>query len=312
MATRRNTHSGMVDIIAIELERLRQILARLQNLDIYPEAAYADIFSLPAPDVNSLVMNQTSTQRLLMRWGDQQGCALNVAMLADYLPLLIREQALAGQQIDSIQINPGHSLDLENLIGNNSDIRVESKECDFAGESLHASINLLTGEFHPGHHRANQQDWKKPLLLGLAVALLLALSAFLNQQRSVKHLKALDTAIENSFREAFPEVKRIEDPLIQARQKLAGMGLANTSNSGFIKALGNYAIASANSPEIQVAGLEYQRNKLELKLHAANIAQLEALRDKLNQQGVASQLSSASLGQDGVDARLILNGGSSQ
>jgi len=67
-------------------------------------------------------------------------------------------------------------------------------------------------------------------------------------------------------------------------------------------------LAGALKPQsaVQINSLDYRNNKLEVKLHAANIGELEALAERIREKGGVAILSSASLGKLGVDARLLL------
>ncbi|VAX06774.1 hypothetical protein MNBD_GAMMA26-1245 [hydrothermal vent metagenome] len=306
IVAQRNTVTGKVDIAGVERLFLQTCLEQLESLGIQPQQAIADIFILPAPAPGTLILSkQPDTERVLLRWDTHQGTAMPTALLADWLPLFLREQDESAITKLLIARDDQQATLLEPELGDVSALEVEQLILD-KNPDTSAGINLLSGEFRTNAQRSAQPGWYRSLVL-LAVALsLFIITAFVDISRDNKQLKNLNTAIEKTFREAFPKVQRIEDPMIQARQQLALLGGGKTLSSGFLTRMNELAGALKPQSAVQINSLDYRNNKLEVKLHAANIGELEALAMRIREKGGVAILSSASLGKLGVDARLLL------
>jgi len=308
VVNQRNPETGMVDIAGIDREFLKARLDELKALDIIPREAYADISRLGVPKPGTIIISkQNDCDRVLLRWGAHQGTAMSIGLLADWLPLLLREHTQPA--LTRLLLDPGgenhvlSAIDMEALPELEINYRDGLNQDDPA-----AGINLLSGEFRPAADVTGKQNWYKPLALTAAVLILFTFTAALGLYRDSIQLEKLNTAIESTFREAFPAVQRIEDPMIQARQQLALLGDTGAGNDGFLTRMNEFAGALKQQAAVQVNSLDYRDNRLEVKLHAANIGELEALAESIRRQGGDATLSSASLGEKGVDARLLLTG----
>ncbi|MCF6225690.1 MAG: type II secretion system protein GspL [Xanthomonadales bacterium] len=306
IVAQRNTATGKVDIAGIERQFLQTCLEQLESLGIQPQQAIADIFILPAPTPGTLILSkQPDTERILLRWGINQGTAMPTALLADWLTLFLQEQDQPAITKLLIASGDHQATLLKSELGDISALEVEQLIVD-KNPNTSASINLLSGEFRSNAKRSGQPNWYRSLVLLAAALSLFVMTAFVDTYRDNKQLKNLNTAIEKTFREAFPKVQRIEDPMIQARQQLALLGGRKTLSSGFLMRMSELAGALKPQSAVQINSLDYRNNKLEVKLHAANIGELEALAERIREKGGGAILSSASLGKLGVDARLLL------
>lgn len=308
IVTQRNPTTGRVDIAGIERKFLSNCLDQLKSLGIHPQQAYADIFSLPAATPGTVIISkQFNAERVLLRWGTHQGTAMPSAMLADWLPLFLQNQGDVAITKLLIATGKQQATLLETELGNISTLVVESfilKDQPDSGNGL----NLLSGEFRSDTQQSGKPDWYRSLVLGAIALSLFIITALVDIHRDNTQLEKLNSAIENTFREAFPKVQRIEDPMIQARQQLALLGGGKTLSSGFLARMNELAGALKPQTAVQINSLDFRNNKLEVKLHAANIGELEALAERIRDKGGVATLSSASLGKLGVDARLLLEG----
>jgi len=304
IVTQRNSATGKVDIAGIERHFLRDCLDQLKSLGINPHQAYADIFTLPAATPSTLIISQQpNAARVLLRWNTNQGTAIPTAMLPEWLPLFLQEQD--GAEITKLLIAADGQLTAE--IKDISGLEVESFVTNDQPETR-TGINLLTGDFHTDAQRTGKPGWYRSLALLAAALSLFIITAVVDIYRDNTQLDNLNSAIENTFREAFPKVQRIEDPMIQARQQLALLGGGKTLSDGFLARMNELAAALKPQTAVKINAIDYRNNKLEVKLHAANIGELEALAERIRDQGAKAVLSSASLGKLGVDARLLLEG----
>ena len=308
IVTRGNNQTGKVDIVGVDREFLNSCIEELKTITITPQQAYADVFKLSVAKPGTLLLSRQSTDdRILLRWRTHQGAAMPASLLTDWLRLFLQEQTEPA--ITQLLIDSGEQSQAltESVLGDIPGIQIE--HCDLSSRTDPADgINLLTGDFRPASTAAGKQNWYQPLFMAAAAVALFIITAYLGLYRDTAQLEKLAAAIENTFREAFPSVQRIEDPMIQARQQLILLGHAGNASGNFLVRLNEFASALKQQTTVQVNSLDYRDNKLEIKIHAANIGDLEALAERIRQQGGEATLSSASLGENGVDARLLLTG----
>ncbi|MCF6263682.1 MAG: type II secretion system protein GspL [Xanthomonadales bacterium] len=306
IVSQRNLATGKVDIAAVERQFLHTCLDQLESLGIQPQQAIADTFTLPVPVPGTLILSkQPDTERVLLRWDTHQGTAMPTTQLADWLPLFLREQNEPAVTKLLIASDGHQAILLESELGDISALEVETLILE-KKPIIGAGINLLSGEFRRNAQQSGQPGWYRSLvLLGIALSLFI-ITAFVDIYRDNKQLENLNSAIEKTFREAFPKVQRIEDPMIQARQQLALLGGGKNLSSGFLTRMNELAGALKPQAAVQINSLDYRNNKLEVNLHAANIGELEALAMRIREKDGVAILSSASLGKLGVDARLLL------
>lgn len=167
-------------------------------------------------------------------------------------------------------------------------------------------INLLQGGFAPA---SVGRDWlprlKTPLLLGAAlIALHLAFSiADLVMLRHEKH--TLTTAMEGSFRGAFPDARVIVDAPLQMSRNLADLrhaaGLSDSND--FLPLLAG--VAPLLGADARLQRLDYRDGNLKLDLLLANPAAADALRARL--QGVpGARLQSGGQTSAGIEGQVTI------
>ncbi len=296
----------LVQIAAVSRTYLQQCLQRLAALEIIPEQAYADSMSLPVPATDEILIHPQSSERLLLRWGKNQGTAIATELLETWLPMLLSENpGITKIQLDS---STATVQSLESRLNKATALEVINAQLSInSAEGYAQAVNLLSGDFRPARGSLNASDWRWPLRLLAASLVLVVASALVSYSNDKRQLQQLDSNIETIFRATFPKVQRIEDPLIQARQQISMLAAGNSDRSSLIALLQEFTPAVKQYPNVILKALDYRNGKLEIRLQAGNIEMLENLRDAIKQQGISASLSSASLAKEGVDARLLLS-----
>ena len=117
-------------------------------------------------------------------------------------------------------------------------------------------------------------------------------------------------ASEALYRELFPQDSKLINLRAQLDQHLADA--AGSGDSPLLAQLGEVARArqSGGAAQVQVNQLDYSASRadLALQLQAPGFAELESLRERLQQAGLSVQMGSASREADGVSARLVIGG----
>lgn len=173
-----------------------------------------------------------------------------------------------------------------------------------------AGVDLAQGEF--ALHQAGD-GWRRwrPLAGVLALCLLLQWGFNLVQgwylQRQADQYALASEAL---YRELFPEDRKLVNLRAQLDQHLADA--AGSGDSPLLGLLGEVARAlpAGGAARVQVNQLDYSASRadLALQLQAPDFAELESLRERLEQAGLEVQMGSASREADGVSARLVIGG----
>lgn len=166
------------------------------------------------------------------------------------------------------------------------------------------AINLRQGAFA---RSSAMQTWWQPFRLtaGLAAAwLLIALTARgIESYQLQQRVDNLQAASEAAFREAFPEVRTINDMRVQAEQNIRN--LRGTGGSGgMFPLLQATAEVTGQAGELTIQSLQYRDGALYLSLRGKSVQSLEALRAGFARQaGATLRVESADAAADGVQIR---------
>ena len=169
--------------------------------------------------------------------------------------------------------------------------------------------NLAQGEFAVNESAGHWPLWR-PVAAVLGLWLLLQLGFNLGQgwylQREAARYAA---ASEQLYRELFPEDRRLVDIRAQFDQHLRQASAGGEAQ--LLGLLGQVSQAlGGEGAAVQIRQLDYseQRGDLALQVQAPGFAELERLRERLQDSGLAVQLGSASREAEGVSARVVIGG----
>ena len=170
-------------------------------------------------------------------------------------------------------------------------------------------VDLAQGEFAVREVGSGGRRWR-PLVGVVALCLLLQWGFNLAQgwylQREADAYAEASAAL---YRELFPQDSKLINLRAQLDQHLAE---ATEGDSPLLGLLGDVAAAlhADGAAQVQINQLDYSatRGDLALQLQAPGFAELEHLRERLEQTGRAVQMGSASREADGVSARLVIGG----
>ncbi|MDH5537061.1 MAG: type II secretion system protein GspL [Betaproteobacteria bacterium] len=157
-------------------------------------------------------------------------------------------------------------------------------------------LELLQYEFAP--RIADWRAWRLPAVL--AVALALVWIAGLNIDAWLKHREAqhLRSQMNAAFREAFPQVPVVLDPLAQMRRAVANMRSgAGTGDAGdFVSLAASFAQAVQAEAE-SVRLIEYRERALQVRFEPGTVdkAKRETLVDRLSKAGLVAKFSDSTL-----------------
>lgn len=170
------------------------------------------------------------------------------------------------------------------------------------------AINLRQGEFA---RASAMQTWWQPFKFtaGLAAAwLLVALCARgIESFQLHQRIDTLEATSETAFREAFPNVRTINDLRVQAEQNIRALR-GGGGSGGVFQLLQATAEVTGQAGELTIRSLQYRDGALYLSLRGDNVQALEALRAGFARQaGAALSVESTEATSDGVQIRASIS-----
>ncbi len=172
-------------------------------------------------------------------------------------------------------------------------------------DTSEVNLNLLQGDYAirlPLKRWWTQ--WRAVAAVFAAVFVLHLAGVYADYRNLSAQNVALRTAVQESYRKAFPQ-GQIVDAEMQLRRQLDGLrGTAQTS--GFVNLVAQVGEAFANMPNTSVATINYndRADEMRMNIQAADFEGVEKLRSRINQNGLDAVMESSSAQGDSVRARL--------
>ncbi|MEN8802808.1 MAG: type II secretion system protein GspL [Thiogranum sp.] len=268
--------------------------ALLREQGIQAEQLIPDTLSLPSGDGWSLMVDG---ETVLVRSGDYTGFAVDTNNLAVLFALLQAKQ----QAPDTARVFGSTVLDLETVDVEFIDEKIQPLELLARGWAQGPGLNLLQGAYSRREEWGRLlRPWASSAALLLAGVILVGVTAGLNYFHLSGQREQLSAEIEDVFRKAFPQAKRIVNPRVQMEQKLAQLRRqAGGGNTDFLAMFAETADVVRSTKGIDVRGASYRNGRLDLDLQADNLQILDGLKQSLVSSGLMSaEIQSASTGAD--------------
>ena len=171
-----------------------------------------------------------------------------------------------------------------------------------------ATINLLQGAFSRREQLGKLwRPWRATAVLLAVWLLLMGSEAIVDYKNLVAEEGRLYQAVEQVYRDTFPEAKNVVNPKVQMEQKLKEF--SGGSNGGaFVALLGASGPVIGGAKGVELRNLRYRQGELELELQLADLPALDALKETLQQQGLEVEIRNATSRNDRVEGRLAIRG----
>ena len=316
-----------------EVDNLHFAVATMQEDDAWPVAVISKQFmnSLTAdfleagldvqqviPEVLALPYNGDETSVLvendvaLVRTGNSTGFAVDSDNLGIMLAARMTDEEATLPPLHLFVREDELRPDMAEYVG---ETRVEP----FAGDPLNvfargldgSSINLLQGPY------SRTGDWTRLLRPWRATAALLVAGIIISNVvigidyfRLSRESDQLHAQIEQTFKEALPETRRIVNPRIQMQQQLDALQRRQGAGGGFLNLLSQSGSVLKGIQGVQVSGATFRAGRLDVDLTVSNLQLLDQLKQALMESGrLLVEIQSATTGQDQrVQSRLRIVG----
>ncbi len=277
-----------VPVAIVRSEQLDTWLKQLNESGIKPD------WVIPEPLLLPLLENEWSIvadfNRVVLRHGLYTGLACTPQQFQMLLPRLLREAP--DQAIPRVRLWGGEQA---TEVGE----ALERAGCPIEpmNESGLQAFGDIPQKRHPmdllqGYIQRDQNNvpnagnwWPAVALLLLALCVHLGTSGYRYWQLEAQH-KQLTQQTEALFKSTFPEVKRLVDPLVQARQQLEKRQKHTGQGSDTLLDL-LYRIGQVGQAQKGIAftGMEFRQRVLNLQLTAKSVAEIEQFKQQLEAVG---------------------------
>ncbi|MGE0622612.1 MAG: type II secretion system protein GspL [Pseudomonadales bacterium] len=223
--------------------------------------------------------------------------------------------ALGALDVDVIEVVNG---ELDDLVAGQLDRDIEIVAGDETEpplvylarrwRSLPDAVNLLQGAYTPARPPSeNVYRWRSVASLAGIWVVLALIGMTVQAVWASMQADTLEAQSEALYRDIFPGETRINNVQRQMRQKLGQAG--GGEGAGFTVYLGHLAQGIDRSVTIWSLTYADNRDELAADLQLASYDALEQLKQKLSRLGVAVEITSAEQQDNGVRARVRLQGG---
>lgn len=297
-----------VGIAVVAKLRLQEWLALLANAGIRADILIPETLALPlsADAASALVEGD----RVLARFATWSGFACASADFPQWL-----EQVRAVGHASALDI---HDFDGTLSIDALLDVRAPAHDHQrdalaFLGAHLGTpAINLLSGDFAPGHRQARgTRWWRRAAALAAAVVVVAFVQRAVEVTQLSRAVERVDAAMAESLNGAFPDLgaaERSRTPESVMRSRLERLR-GGSETSGFLRVLGQIAPILGTTTRTQMRGLEYRNATLEISLRAPDVQTLDSMRERFAATpGLSAELTATNPLENATDGRIRIQG----
>lgn len=213
----------------------------------------------------------------------------------------------------------GHSLDALQLLETTLETsfpgqiqQIDKQLLEQAAAEISAKpLNLLVGQYQTQSQEQKPKAWWRPLV-AMAATVLVIWTVMLYSE--VNRLKSQSQQVHEQsvalYKQLFPN-ERIRSLERQFREKLSGE--SSTTSIGFLSSTNKLAMAYSQQKlekNVRLSSMRFndRLQELTIEVHAANLDELQKLRQALENAGIQAEIATATNDKDGVKGRLRIGG----
>lgn len=301
---------GTLPLLAVNLQQMEAWQTRLAEAELKPHAAFSEAQLLPwkAGELSLLLEHDGA----LLRLSGHEAYSLPLDGLEAMLTLALPR---APEAVTALRIFDarGDEASEPSWQGTLAELeqhyeRVAEPLSLLAGAPVEQAINLLQGEFGRKEQLGRiWRPWRATAALLVAWLLFSGGESIYDYRRLAAEEGRLYKAVEQVYRDTFPEAKNVVNPKVQMERKLAE--LQGGGNGGAFVALlaaSGPVLNSARGAELK--NMRYRTGELELEFRLDDLPALDALKESLQQQGLETEIRNASSRDNKVEGRVAIRG----
>jgi len=308
-----------IKVAVVAQRQMDYWLESLEDAGIEPSYLYPDFLGLPhTPGSWTVYLDD---DQVLVRTGLNTGFGADPINFAELLRLSLEEhQDAAPEQIEfilppNLSSAPYYDLALSKLDYPATTTAFDGNLIELMAKGLdpRSLLNLLQGEYR--HVDAGVQLLKPWISAAVLLMVFLTLQVTLSVLDFIKidqENSQLSQQISQLFHSTFPETKRLVDAKAQTEQKLKELRTTQSTNQAdFFSLFIAPASAIKESRGSKLRGISYRDGQLDIQLSTREIQAIEALKKRLENEGLAVEIRSANAKGNEVTSHLrITRGGS--
>ena len=304
-------NGDQVKVAVVSHEKMQQWLELLQQAGIEVSQIVPDVLTLPLSE-NSWQLLQLN-QRLLLRSGAQSGMALDADTAAFSLKAMLAEAGEDRPGSIHCQDFAGTGLALPEL--GVALVAMPASGLPLvlmaAGYTEQNAIDLLQGQYSRRERISKYwRPWRAAAALLAVFIVVQFASGIVDQQRLAAEKVALLADIEQIYRQAFPEARKVVNAKLQMERALKTLrGGDSITSEGFSELLAQAGEQFNQTSSLNIQRLSYKNGQLDVALFIADLQQLDQLKQRLvDKARLQVEIQSATAKGDRVEARLRIKG----
>jgi general secretion pathway protein L len=290
------------------METLQQQVAEA-GLDV--QQVIPELLAVPYQDNATSVL--LDNELALVRTGPAAGYAVDTENLG--LLLTLREDTDADQPLPALRVFAMPGTVLPEQIEYDGEVTLEPYAGDpleVLAQGLDASpINLLQGRFSRAAEWGQAlRPWRATAALLLAGIVVSNVAMGIDYYRLSRESAQLRAQIEETFKTALPEVRRIVNPRVQMQQQLDKLQRGSGGGADFLTLLAQSAAVLKGRQGVDVTAATFRAGRLDVDLTVSDLQLLDQLKQALMQNSsLEVEIQSATTGTDQrVQGRLRIQG----
>lgn len=306
---------GLYNAAVVAHEKMRYWLDLFENAGIRILRLLPDILLLPFEKGSWSVFSEHNPDQVLVRTDLEQGFVCSRENLITFIQKAAAPEDSAPAKIRLFHCESIDESALEVAVSGLSELEwvdeppIEDALSLLSLKNEGTDFNLLQGRYAP-HSRIGQylRPWhSSAALLGLLLVIGLAANIIQYYSLQTKN-KALKQDIITTFRQAFPEIKRVVNPQAQMRHHLARLRGSNKQGLSFAKMLSTIAPLAKSIKGLKIQNLHYQKGQMELLVELPDLQTLESFKQILSKRTPWKvELKSANSSENKVQGRMLIH-----
>jgi len=303
---------NITPVVVISRIRIEKWLSTLESQGIEPLGLYLDLLALPLPAEGWSLLDEG--EQLQIHSGEHAGFCADRENAPDLLQIAIQQagdnapKRISVYALEAAPPAPAlpDGVEFQPIV-------LESREALTAllAKQLQEKppINLLQGDYKKVDRFTLQ--WKRwlPAAVLAGVALLLSLTLnILDYYHYLSTSQQLEQQIQQVFRQAFPEIKRVIDPKVQMEQQLKALRGGQMGGAAQFAALFTPSAAVIkSSSDTRLESISFRDGQLDLQLTIKELQTLEKLKQAIEEKSLAVEIRAANASGNQVTSHLRIS-----